>query len=131
MIKIKNFSNINNDILKKLERDLNALLQLDLVIEAWDSPRKIYSPSQLRRRKIWCRALGHHYNPDESDGEVTGIFRKKVRLFARAFRGRDWKTIIHIALHEIGHYLDKNPLNRFLYRNSEEKADMFASKFGY
>ncbi len=107
---------------QKLETTLNRLLsgktpnELIIPIEIRDAP----SLSSRFRKFLATRSL------KPSSGEVI-VFPRKIILYKKAFEG-SFKRLMHIALHEIGHYLD------FDYHNQsdrEKRADAFAEKFGY
>jgi len=108
---------------EKLETALNRLLSDEvpsgvvIPIEIKDKPSLL---SRLRRF-LGTRSL------KPSSGEVERSPKRKVILYRRAFEG-DFDRLMHIALHEIGHYLD------FDYHSQpdrEKRADAFAEKFGY
>ncbi|MCD6384529.1 hypothetical protein J7M23_02015 [Candidatus Sumerlaeota bacterium] len=108
----------------ELETSLNRLLsneapsELIVPIEIRDTPSLF---SKLLRF-LGTRSLRSF----ASDGEVI-LFPRKIILYKRAFKG-GFKRLMHIALHEIGHYLDFDYRSR---SDREKRADMFAEKFGY
>lgn len=129
MIKLLNYStNINSELIKKLEEDLNALLELNITIEVWNHPKEVHPEWKIRVMRFL-----YGYNLESTDGEFySGIFSKRIILYERAFKGSR-KRLLHIALHEIGHYKDKNPMNKIFHRlfhqKAEQKADEFAARY--
>ena len=123
-ILVENFSEVPEVKIQKLEQNLKDILPRDIAvtIEVYNHPREVHSPWQL-----WFLEKFGHYNPDKSDGEA-GL--TKIVLYKVAFE-RDEKILMHIALHEIGHYLDRNPFTYFSQRWREKRADRFAERFGF
>ena len=123
-MKVKvNLKNCSQTQKQKLETSLNRILanekpsELIIPIEIRDTPSLF---SKLRRF-LATRSL----NLKPLDGEVIVFPRRKIILYKEAFKG-SFHRLMHIALHEIGHYLD------FKYDSEREKrADAFAKKFGY
>ena len=129
-ITVKNFSKeVSEKAVEKLEQRLKEILPIGIgvTIKVYDHPRDVHSS-----RFLWFRKL-FGYNPDQLDGKVK--FPGPVILYKRAFR--DDRILLHVALHEIGHYLDKRNLLTFLLPFwllspwREKRADAFAAKFGF
>ncbi|MGE4554946.1 MAG: hypothetical protein AB7D02_02375 [Candidatus Paceibacterota bacterium] len=123
--KIKNSPSLNQT-LSKLEQELATLLSnhppLDVVI-----PIEIRnSPSLFSRIRRFLKTFSFKsFKP--ADGATLRFPHRKIVLYKKALKG-DFTRLMHIVLHEIGHFLD------FDYKNQsqrEKRADEFAEKFGY
>lgn len=122
---VENHSYVEEEKIQEITKTLKEILREEppksLLVEVWNHPRDVFPPYVLWFWQV-C-----HYDPDKIDGMAQ---RNRVILYERAFLGDDIR-LLHIALHEIGHYLDRNPLTFFCQGWRERRADQFAQKMGY